>query len=92
MFTKLGSKSLAANNYRINEDGEDNSAGYCCKYMHVIILKCMHGKWESASIVPPCLFRLSINALLLVMSASSVMVGSAFFVDHFDLFWSGSIP
>lgn len=35
MFTKLGSKSLAANNYRINEDPENNSRGYCCEYMHV---------------------------------------------------------
>lgn len=42
MFTKLGSKSLAANNCRINEDPEHNSKGYCCKYMHVNILKRMH--------------------------------------------------
>ena len=46
MFTKLGSKSLAANNYRINEDPENNSKGYCCKYMHVNILKCMHVKCD----------------------------------------------
>ena len=39
MFTKLGSKSLAANNYRINEDPENNSRGCCCKYMHVNISK-----------------------------------------------------
>lgn len=39
MFTKLGRKSLAANNYRINEDPENNDHGYCCKYMHVNILK-----------------------------------------------------
>ncbi len=46
MFTKLGSKSLAANNYRINEDPENNNRGYCCKYMHVNILKCMHVKCD----------------------------------------------
>lgn len=47
MFTNLGSKSLAANNYRINEDPENNSHGYCCKSMHVNILKCMHAKCDS---------------------------------------------
>ena len=46
MFTKLGSKSLAANNYRINEDRENNCKGYCCKYMHVNILKRMHVEWD----------------------------------------------
>lgn len=90
MFTKVGSKSLAANNDRINEDGEDNSKGYCCKYMHVIILKCMHSECESANIVPLIVFRLTINALLLVMSASSVMVRLAFFINQFDLF--GAVP
>lgn len=37
MFTELGSKSLAANNYRINEDPENNGLGYCCTCMHVNI-------------------------------------------------------
>ncbi len=37
MFTELGSKSLAANNYRINEDPENNNGSDCCKYMHVNI-------------------------------------------------------
>lgn len=39
MFTKFGSKSLAADNYRINEDPENNGHGCCCKYMHVNISK-----------------------------------------------------
>ena len=51
MFTKLGSISLAANNYRINEDPENNSKGYCCKYMHVNILKRMHVKCDFSQ---PC--------------------------------------
>lgn len=37
MLTKLGSKSLAANNYRINEDWENNGGGYRGKRMHVHI-------------------------------------------------------
>lgn len=46
MFAQLGSKSLAANNYRINEDPENNDHGYRRKYMHVNILKCMHVKCD----------------------------------------------
>ena len=42
----------------------------------------------SASSVPQRVFRLNINALLLVMSASSVMVGLPFFVNKCCLFWS----
>lgn len=37
MLTKLGSKSLAANNYRLNEGRENNGGGYCGKCMHVHI-------------------------------------------------------
>lgn len=37
MLTKLGSKSLAANNYRINEDRENNGGVYRGKRMHVHI-------------------------------------------------------
>lgn len=46
MFTKLGSQSPGANNYRINEDPENNDHGYCCEHMHVNILKRMHAKCD----------------------------------------------
>lgn len=37
MLTKLGSKSLAANNYRINEDAANKGRGHCGRPMHVHI-------------------------------------------------------
>lgn len=37
MLTKLGSKSLAANNDRINEDAANNGRGHCGRPMHVHI-------------------------------------------------------
>lgn len=42
MLTELGSKWLAADNYRINEDAENKKQDHCCKHMHVNILKRMH--------------------------------------------------
>lgn len=53
MLTKLGSKSLAANNYRINEDPGNNGLGYCGKHMHVNMRKDTHAK---------CVFGLIVHA------------------------------
>lgn len=44
MLTKLGSKSLAVNNYRINEDAANNGRGHCGRPMHVHIWKHMQTK------------------------------------------------
>lgn len=78
MLTILGSKSLEANNYRINEDRANNGRGYCGKHMHVHIWKHMYSKASANNIVLFALsylqFKCSIKGLPFFVNQSKTLV------------------
>jgi len=87
MFTELGSKSLAANNYRINEDPETTSAAIVA---NACILLCENTCMLNVISDNGVCFGVyaSLLLLLLVLRGSSVTLGSLLTINQFYLFWT----
>lgn len=75
MWAELGSKSLAGNNHRINEDAENNRPAIVANTRVVISENtCILNVIPDNSVVPRVI-RLFISALLLVSRVWSVTAG-----------------